>query len=73
MYICLCRAITDDEIKQAISSGSNCVEALQHELGVSTQCGQCLESVQEILHQYLMDEIPNQAQACFLPVVLKQS
>ena len=52
MYICLCGAVTDDEIKDAINSGATTVEALQAQLGVSLQCGKCHCEVKTILQEH---------------------
>lgn len=72
MYICLCRAVTDDEIVDSVKSGNNCIEALQSELGVSTQCGKCLCDVKNILQETLLEQgsIPSKA---YLPVVIKRN
>ena len=72
MYICLCRAVTDDEIKKAIKSGSKCIKSLQCELGVSTQCGACLDEVYDILHEALLEDPTIPTPTVYLPVVVKQ-
>ena len=56
MYICLCRAVSDEEIKQAIRSGAHCTDALESELGVSTQCGKCKPDVKALLQQTLLED-----------------
>lgn len=56
MYICLCRAVSDEEIKEAIRCGAHCTHALEHELGVSTQCGKCRPEVKALLQQTLLEE-----------------
>lgn len=44
MYICLCHAITEEHIKASVLEGSvTCISSLQAKLGVSTQCGSCLD------------------------------
>ncbi|MEW5251297.1 bacterioferritin-associated ferredoxin [Microbulbifer sp. 2201CG32-9] len=49
MYVCICKGITDRQIKEAIYDGSTSVKALRHQLGVSSQCGRCAELAQEII------------------------
>ena len=49
MYICICNAITDSQIKQAVADGATTLADLQFELGVATGCGRCTESALELL------------------------
>ena len=49
MYVCLCRAVTDGEVRDAIHSGCTELGALQDQLGVAVKCGSCKESVRELL------------------------
>jgi bacterioferritin-associated ferredoxin len=41
MYICVCNAVTEADIKQAVYDGANCLNHLETKLGVSNQCGSC--------------------------------
>ena len=43
MYVCLCQAVRDAEVRQAVASGVEDVEQLAEELGVGTGCGSCRE------------------------------
>lgn len=56
MYICLCQAVTDEEIRGAVREGARCVKTLEIGLGVSTQCGKCKPEVKAILKQTLLEE-----------------
>lgn len=49
MYICLCRGITDRQIKSAIEDGAQTLSHLRRHLGVASQCGKCACSAQELL------------------------
>ena len=49
MYVCLCHAVTESQLEEAIERGHTSVEALQEDLGVATGCGTCLGFVQERL------------------------
>jgi len=51
MYVCVCNAITDKEIRRAAKAGATNLWALQSELGVATGCGSCKEMASEILHE----------------------
>ena len=52
MYICICNAITDKQIRQAAKDGTRDLWGLQAELGVATGCGSCKEAASEILAEY---------------------
>ncbi|MDH3805680.1 MAG: bacterioferritin-associated ferredoxin [Gammaproteobacteria bacterium] len=51
MYICLCNAITDKQIRRAAKSGVRNLWGLQRELGVATNCGRCKDHATSILHE----------------------
>lgn len=50
MYICICTPTTDKQIKEAIASGANTLDALKMELGVCCNCRSCQQSIEEILN-----------------------
>lgn len=41
MYVCVCNAVTEREIEQAVNNGCNSLRQLEDQLGVATQCGSC--------------------------------
>lgn len=41
MYICLCKNITDQEIRNAVMDGAESFRKVRKQLGVATECGQC--------------------------------
>ena len=49
MYVCVCRAVTDSQIRDAAQSGVNTLKELRRELGVCSECGQCAASALECL------------------------
>jgi len=51
MYICLCNAITEREIAQAVDLGARSAEDLARHLGVGLGCGRCVSCAEEILRQ----------------------
>ena len=51
MYVCICNAITESEIRDAADAGVDDLWGLQAELGVATNCGSCKESAAEILRE----------------------
>ena len=57
MYVCLCKGVTDSQIKEAIYDGATSVGKLRKCLGVASQCGKCGISAREIL-QNTLTEMP---------------
>jgi bacterioferritin-associated ferredoxin len=61
MYICICNAITDNEIRQAVYKGSNCLNSLQKCLPVGTECGTCCCLAKQVIEETL-EEIKTSSQ-----------
>ena len=51
MYVCLCKGITDKQIKLAIQDGANSMRQLNRCLGVGGQCGKCTRQARDILRE----------------------
>ena len=49
MYVCVCNAITDREIRNAVSLGATSLADLQATLGVATNCGRCGDCARDVL------------------------
>lgn len=56
MYVCVCNAITERQIRSSVESGATTLADLQFDLGVATCCGSCADTAS----QYL----PAEATAC---------
>ena len=51
-YICLCNAVRQSQIEEAIDNGITTFEALQAHLEVAMNCGACATDVLNILNTY---------------------
>jgi bacterioferritin-associated ferredoxin len=49
MYVCICNAITDREIRAAAQLGARTLEDLKGSLGVATCCGRCSDCARGVL------------------------
>lgn len=49
MIVCVCRRVSDHQIRQAAAEGAHSLECLQVELGVATQCGRCADCACQVL------------------------
>jgi bacterioferritin-associated ferredoxin len=52
MYVCICNAITDKQIRAAAEAGATDLWGLKEKLGVATNCGSCKRAASEILAEY---------------------
>ena len=51
MYVCICNAITDKQIRKAAKAGVSDLGGLQAELGVATNCGTCSDAAMAVLRE----------------------
>lgn len=49
MYVCICKSVTDKQIRRAAAGGVDNVYELREELGVASGCGTCADHAQSIL------------------------
>ena len=61
MYVCLCNAVTDKEIAQAVSDGANSFSSVQTTTGAATGCGSCKRTAEIIIDQCLTEKLINAA------------
>ncbi len=66
MYVCVCNAVTDSDIRKAVDNGVRNMRQLGQMTGCSTTCGCCKEMAVEILQQTLAE---NRASPLMLPVM----
>lgn len=60
MYVCICKAVTEREIQEAVARGAHSLKDLRRELGVASECGKCAgdakrclkEALEKIGHQH---------------------
>ena len=51
MYVCVCKAITDKDLRLAVKEGAKTTQSLREKLGCINQCGMCEKQVCEIRDQ----------------------
>ncbi len=56
MYVCLCKGITDNQIKQAVEAGAQSFRDVRKSLGVATQCGKCACFANGIIQDKLKEQ-----------------
>lgn len=51
MYICICNAVTEKQVHQAIDGGAVTVDDLYRLLAVGSQCGSCRDCARQCLNE----------------------
>jgi bacterioferritin-associated ferredoxin len=55
MYVCICNAVTDSDIRKAVADGVCNLGQLRQATGCGTTCGCCKELAGEVLQQSLAE------------------
>jgi bacterioferritin-associated ferredoxin len=51
MYICVCKAVSDHDIHEAVLNGASTVKHLRDTLGVGKDCGLCIGCAKQCLRE----------------------
>jgi bacterioferritin-associated ferredoxin len=51
MYLCVCKAVTEQEIRQCAQLGACSLNDLREGLGVASNCGKCKAAAVKILRE----------------------
>jgi bacterioferritin-associated ferredoxin len=51
MYVCICNAVTDREVRACAEQGMRTVEELASALGLGTCCGRCRDCAAQLLDE----------------------
>jgi bacterioferritin-associated ferredoxin len=49
MYLCICAAVTDRDVRSAVAQGADSLDKLACQLGVGAGCGCCREMAQQMI------------------------
>lgn len=60
MYVCICKGITDTQIRAAVEDGASSLRDVRNTLGVASQCGKCEMLTRQIVRETLLDEGTNE-------------
>ncbi|NMP30357.1 (2Fe-2S)-binding protein [Thalassotalea sp. M1531] len=57
MYVCICKGITDKQIKQMVlEQGVGSIRELKQQLDIASQCGTCAKLTQQVIDNTIIDE-----------------
>jgi bacterioferritin-associated ferredoxin len=57
MYVCICKGITDTQIRDFVQNSGGNLRAVTNSLGAMTQCGKCALATREIVKQAMHDDL----------------
>ena len=57
MFVCLCKSVTDHQIKNSVEMGVTSFAEMQSHLSVATVCGSCTCEVKQIIEDKLQQEL----------------
>jgi len=68
MYVCLCKGITDSQIKDAVFGGASSLREVRKQLGVMSQCGKCGIMTKQIVEETLTTATTQEQENLFYAV-----
>jgi bacterioferritin-associated ferredoxin len=57
MYICLCNALTERQVRQAAARGDGSALGVYHACGTQPRCGKCMPLVEGIVRDVISEPI----------------
>ncbi len=62
MYVCICKGITDTQLRAAVQDGASSLRDVRNTLGVASQCGKCSMLTRDIVRESLQDDVAGSEQ-----------
>ena len=59
MYVCICNAVTERDIRSAVAEGCGSLRELRVQLGVGACCGRCTDCARNALKSSLHAHAPH--------------
>ena len=53
MFVCICNAVTEDDILGAVDAGARCTRSVCESTEAGSNCGSCLERVENLVEGVL--------------------
>lgn len=51
MYVCLCKGVTDSQIRDTVIDGAANLRDVRQRLGVASNCGRCAQCARQVIRQ----------------------
>jgi bacterioferritin-associated ferredoxin len=65
MYVCLCKGVTDAQIRATVQEGATSLGEVRRALGVATQCGKCRFMTRDIFRESLSELAGENGELCY--------
>jgi len=52
MYVCICRQVTDNQIRDLCRGGASSMTDIRSKLGVASECGKCSKLARAIVNEF---------------------
>jgi bacterioferritin-associated ferredoxin len=57
MYVCICKGVTDHQIRDSVEAGARDWRDVQQDTGCGTQCGRCACTAKSIMRDAVKTEL----------------
>lgn len=61
MYVCVCHAVTDRQIREVVNCGADSLSDVQQCLPVGGCCGRCQDTAQQIIEECVVRRVQKDA------------
>jgi bacterioferritin-associated ferredoxin len=61
MYVCVCHAVSDRQIRECVDQGARSLFEVQCQLPVGSCCGRCQDTASQVVSEHLKARTPRQA------------
>ena len=58
MYLCTCKSVSDQQIRQAVEQGARSFGDLSVRFGIGIECGKCIDGINALLQECLSAAAP---------------
>jgi bacterioferritin-associated ferredoxin len=52
VYVCICNAVTDRQVREVVDRGARSISELQQHLPVGACCGRCVPTAEEVIEAH---------------------
>lgn len=59
MYICVCNALREDDLRQEMDKGARTIQDLAMRTGAGASCGSCVSQLKEFVDHHLEENPPS--------------
>lgn len=63
MFICVCKAVTAQKLKQTIKEGNSSLESVIQSCGAGGDCGSCRFKVHKMINEHVDESAPTEDKA----------